>query len=69
MGGRVRNKRETDLGTELQCSVCKEFWPADAEFFSPKGAFWHSACKACRAETVQVTRAIDRAAARSQQCA
>jgi len=40
----------TDIGRELYCPRCKEFWPADTEFFhsTPSHrdglAFW---CKAC----------------------
>ncbi|KUJ73909.1 hypothetical protein AVO42_00365 [Thiomicrospira sp. XS5] len=38
----------TNLGLEKQCSHCKEFWPADSEFFYPqKGKGLHCYCKAC----------------------
>lgn len=43
-----RQYRETELGTEAQCSKCKGFWPADAEFyFMGKDGRPHSWCKAC----------------------
>ncbi|URL05938.1 hypothetical protein L4F92_07605 [Avibacterium sp. 21-595] len=41
---------ETELGIELKCSCCGEFYPADKEFFyrcnKSKWGF-HSWCKAC----------------------
>lgn len=38
----------TTLGLEKQCSHCKDFWPADSEFFYPaKGKGLHCYCKAC----------------------
>ena len=32
-----RPKIETELGTEILCSRCKDFWPADGEFFYGQG--------------------------------
>lgn len=47
-GNRYRTRAETELGDELQCSHCKEFWPSDAEFFrmltDGRPASW---CRAC----------------------
>ena len=37
----------TDLGTEIRCTRCGEFWPADEEFFYRHAGGWHSYCKAC----------------------
>jgi hypothetical protein len=36
----------TELGRELLCNRCKEFWPADKEFWYSH----HSWCKACYLE-------------------
>ncbi len=48
---------ETELGKEKQCSVCKDFWPLDPEFFFTKtlppkkngerNKSYDSVCKAC----------------------
>lgn len=38
---------ETELGKEIRCSKCGEFWPADTEFFFNSGGTLHSWCKAC----------------------
>ncbi len=38
---------QTELGTEIQCSQCKEFWPADTDFFFFSKGVPHSWCKAC----------------------
>ena len=43
----ARGKRETELGTEVQCSACNEFWPCDGEFFYMTKGVPHSWCKAC----------------------
>lgn len=43
----TRPTRQTELGTEVQCSKCKEFWPADSEFFYMKEGKPHSWCKDC----------------------
>lgn len=42
-----RVARETDLGTEQQCTKCCEFWPADGEFFYSNRKGLYSYCKAC----------------------
>jgi hypothetical protein len=44
---RTRATIETELGTEAQCSRCREFFPADREFFFASKGFIHSWCKAC----------------------
>lgn len=38
---------------ERRCSCCKEYWPADTQFFTvhKDGDGLHSTCKACRADT------------------
>lgn len=38
---------QTELGTEIQCAQCKEFWPADGDFFFLSRGAPHSWCKAC----------------------
>lgn len=38
---------ETELGTEIFCSRCQEFWPCDPEFFFFTKGKPHSWCKAC----------------------
>jgi hypothetical protein len=43
----TRQMRETELGTEVQCAKCEEFWPADPEFFYFGRRGPHSWCKAC----------------------
>ena len=41
---------QTELGPELWCSKCREFWPGDAEFFYMSKGKPHSWCKACYLE-------------------
>lgn len=43
----ARQTTETELGVEAQCARCKEFWPADNEFFYMSKGRPHSWCKAC----------------------
>lgn len=43
----ARERRETELGTEIRCAACGEFWPEDREFFFISGGKVHSWCKAC----------------------
>lgn len=38
---------ETDLGREQRCSKCREYWPADTEFFHQLRDRLSSWCKAC----------------------
>ena len=42
-----RQRRETELGTELRCACCGEFWPEDPDFFFFAKGVPHSWCKAC----------------------
>ncbi|MDO8778883.1 MAG: hypothetical protein Q7K57_61225 [Burkholderiaceae bacterium] len=37
----------TELGEEIQCVKCLEFWPNDPEFFYFSKGVPHSWCKAC----------------------
>lgn len=37
----------TELGREIQCARCKDFWPNDDEFFYFTKGRPHSWCKAC----------------------
>ena len=43
----TRSRIETDLGTEVKCAKCGEFWPEDEEFFFFNKGRPHSWCKAC----------------------
>lgn len=51
---RTRIIRRTILGIERRCPRCRQFWPEDAEFFSPatkRGRpTWFPWCRACKAE-------------------
>lgn len=38
---------QTDIGTEVLCGKCNEYWPSDPEFFFFSGGKPHSWCKAC----------------------
>jgi len=38
---------ETELGTEIQCAKCLDFWPADPEFYFFSKGKAHSWCKDC----------------------
>jgi hypothetical protein len=42
-----RETKQTELGEEVQCAKCLEFWPADSEFFYFSQGKPHSWCKAC----------------------
>jgi hypothetical protein len=44
---RERERRHTDLGPEIRCAKCQEFWPEDEEFFFFNKGNAHSWCKAC----------------------
>lgn len=39
--------RTTDLGAEARCSKCRDWWPADGEFYFMLRGRPHSWCKAC----------------------
>lgn len=43
----ARRSRNTELGLEILCARCQEYWPADLEFFHKKGDGLHSYCRAC----------------------
>lgn len=43
----VRATVITELGEEIQCVMCSEFWPRDPEFFYYSKGKPHSWCKAC----------------------
>jgi hypothetical protein len=43
----TRAKRFTELGEEIQCARCREFWPSDTEFFFFSNGKPHSWCKDC----------------------
>ncbi len=47
MSRRPRNTIQTELGEEVQCTKCGDFWPADPEFFFFSNGRPHSWCKAC----------------------
>jgi hypothetical protein len=52
MGLRSGKYRLADYGLEQRCTTCGEYWPADTEFFYPRGATrLASECKACFCET------------------
>lgn len=43
--------RMGELGAEARCSRCREWWPADSEFFYKQSDGQpHSFCKACYSE-------------------
>lgn len=43
----TRDIVESELGAEIQCAKCREFWPLDAEFYFFNKGRPHSWCKAC----------------------
>lgn len=61
----TRARIETDAGTEIQCAKCKDFWPADTEFyfFTPSKGY-HSWCKACYREDPKVLAKVQRGLAK-----
>lgn len=48
--GHPKPRRETEIGPEAQCSKCREWWPADTEFFGWNGGYMRGECNACRSE-------------------
>ncbi|WP_428718548.1 hypothetical protein [Undibacterium curvum] len=42
-----RERQQSELGEEVKCAKCGEFWPADSEFFFMNKGRPHSWCKAC----------------------
>lgn len=50
----------TDTGLEKRCTSCRNFWPADTEFYYPAKKApgnLHSWCKACYGEWRKARRA------------
>jgi len=47
---RASRFREAELGRECRCSRCREWWPADEEFFYIHNGAPHCYCKACYIE-------------------
>lgn len=43
----ARERRTTEIGEEIQCNKCKDFWPIDKEFYYFNGATPYSWCKDC----------------------
>jgi hypothetical protein len=56
----VRARRETELGTEVQCSRCHEFWPEDQEFYFMQDGKAHTWCKACYRSDPKVVDKVER---------
>jgi hypothetical protein len=60
----ARQWRKTELGDEVQCANCKEFWPADSEFyFMRPGKIPHSWCKDCYVNNPKQIAKVQRALA------
>jgi hypothetical protein len=49
---------DTELGRELLCSKCQEYWPMDTEFFHRANTChgFRTECKACYFELPSVMR-------------
>ncbi|KMQ73768.1 hypothetical protein [Marinobacter subterrani] len=45
----AENLRHTELGQELRCTKCNDFWPDDKEFYFQAGGRSQQPCKACYA--------------------
>lgn len=56
----ARKYISTELGREAQCARCKEFWPADGEFFFTSKGKLHSWCKACYRSDPKVIQKVQR---------
>lgn len=56
---------ETELGTEIQCSRCMEFWPMDSEFFYFSRGKPQSWCKACYVNDPKQIAKVQRANAKA----
>jgi hypothetical protein len=56
----ARNTIQTELGEEVQCTKCREFWPADPEFFYFTNGKPHSWCKACYSADPKVQAKVQR---------
>ena len=62
--GPKRATMQTELGEEVQCAKCREFWPADTEFFFFNKGKPHSYCKACYRSTPATLAKVERGAAK-----
>jgi hypothetical protein len=51
---------QTELGEEVQCAKCREFWPADPEFYFFSKGKPHSWCKACYLSDPNIVAKIQR---------
>lgn len=60
MSRRPRDTIHTELGREVRCAKCGEFWPADSEFFFFGKGKPHSWCKACYLGDPKVLAKIQR---------
>ncbi len=61
--GNLRNSPD-GLGREKHCAICKEWWPADSEFYNRNNRNGlNYCCKACTTEVQREKRAERRAAA------
>lgn len=56
----TRSTIQTDLGTEVLCCKCNEYWPRDPEFFFFSNGRPHSWCKACYLSDPKVQEPRDR---------
>jgi hypothetical protein len=43
----AREHKHSEIGDEIKCAKCNEFWPADSEFFYMNAGRPHSWCKDC----------------------
>ena len=41
---------EEELGPQMRCRRCRDWFPADVEFWVPRDDGWYLSCRACRAE-------------------
>lgn len=56
----ARETRQTELGEEVKCAKCGDFWPSDPEFFYFQGGKPHSWCKACYRSDEKVLAKVQR---------
>lgn len=62
----AREQRTTELGQEVKCAKCQEFWPADKEFFYFNGTKPHSWCKDCYINDDKTKAKVQRYIAKSR---
>ncbi|MDB5730711.1 MAG: hypothetical protein JWQ03_606 [Variovorax sp.] len=60
MRSNERERRTTELGEEIRCAKCGEFWPIDPEFYFINKGEPHSWCKACYRADPKVVAKADR---------